>query len=29
MEPAEPLKDNGYKVPLARELIRRTLRRLA
>ena len=29
LEPAEPLKDNGYKVPLARELVRRTLRRLA
>lgn len=29
LEKAEPLKDNGYKVPLARELIRRTLRRLA
>jgi xanthine dehydrogenase YagS FAD-binding subunit len=29
MEKAEPLKDNGYKVPLARELVRRTLRRLA
>jgi len=29
MERAEPLKDNGYKVPLARELVRRTLRRLA
>jgi xanthine dehydrogenase YagS FAD-binding subunit len=29
LERAEPLKDNGYKVPLARELIRRTLRRLA
>jgi len=29
MEHAEPLKDNGYKVPLARELVRRTLRRLA
>ena len=29
LERAEPLKDNGYKVPLARELVRRTLRRLA
>jgi len=29
LEKAEPLKDNGYKVPLARELVRRTLRRLA
>ncbi len=29
LEAAEPLKDNGYKVPLARELVRRTLRRLA
>jgi xanthine dehydrogenase YagS FAD-binding subunit len=29
LEPAEPLKDNGYKVPLGRELVRRTLRRLA
>ena len=29
MERAEPLKDNGYKVPLARELVRRTLHRLA
>ena len=29
LENAEPLKDNGYKVPLARELVRRTLRRLA
>jgi xanthine dehydrogenase YagS FAD-binding subunit len=28
-ERAEPLKDNGYKVPLGRELVRRTLRRLA
>lgn len=28
LERAEPLKDNGYKVPLARELVRRTLRRL-
>jgi len=26
---AEPLKDNAYKVPLARELVRRTLLRLA
>ncbi|MEP7003052.1 MAG: xanthine dehydrogenase family protein subunit M [Chloroflexota bacterium] len=29
MDRAEPLKDNGYKVPLARELVRRTLQRLA
>jgi len=29
LEAAQPLKQNGYKVPLARELIRRTLRRLA
>ncbi|HVR89367.1 MAG TPA: FAD binding domain-containing protein [Candidatus Limnocylindria bacterium] len=29
LDAAEPLKDNGYKVPLARELVRRTLRRLA
>ena len=29
LEGALPLKDNGYKVPLARELVRRTLRRLA
>lgn len=29
LERAEPLKDNGYKVPLARELVRRNLRRLA
>lgn len=29
LERALPLKDNGYKVPLARELVRRTLRRLA
>ena len=29
LEDALPLKDNGYKVPLARELVRRTLRRLA
>ena len=29
LEGAEPLKDNGYKVPLAREVVRRTLRRLA
>jgi xanthine dehydrogenase YagS FAD-binding subunit len=29
LEKAEPLKDNGYKVTLARELVRRTLRRLA
>jgi xanthine dehydrogenase YagS FAD-binding subunit len=29
LEKAEPLKDNGYKVPLGRELVRRTLRRLA
>ena len=29
MERAEPLKDNGYKVPLARALVRRTLHRLA
>ena len=29
LEHAEPLKDNGYKVPLARELVRRNLRRLA
>ena len=29
LEKAEPLKDNGYKVPLARELVRRVLRRLA
>jgi len=29
LERAEPLKDNGYKVPLARELVRRTLHRLA
>ncbi|HEV2009941.1 MAG TPA: xanthine dehydrogenase family protein subunit M [Candidatus Limnocylindria bacterium] len=29
LERAEPLKDNGYKVPLGRELVRRTLRRLA
>jgi xanthine dehydrogenase YagS FAD-binding subunit len=29
LEAAEPLRDNGYKVPLARELVRRTLRRLA
>jgi xanthine dehydrogenase YagS FAD-binding subunit len=29
LERAEPLKDNGYKVPLARELVRRTLQRLA
>jgi xanthine dehydrogenase YagS FAD-binding subunit len=29
LDGAEPLKDNGYKVPLARELVRRTLRRLA
>jgi xanthine dehydrogenase YagS FAD-binding subunit len=29
LEKAEPLRDNGYKVPLARELVRRTLRRLA
>lgn len=29
LDKAEPLKDNGYKVPLARELVRRTLRRLA
>ncbi len=29
LEKAEPLKDNGYKIPLARELVRRTLRRLA
>ena len=29
LERAEPLKDNGYKVPLARELVQRTLRRLA
>jgi len=28
LEKAEPLKDNGYKIPLARELVRRTLRRL-
>jgi xanthine dehydrogenase YagS FAD-binding subunit len=26
---AEPLKDNGYKVPLAKELVRRALARLA
>jgi xanthine dehydrogenase YagS FAD-binding subunit len=26
---AEPLKDNGYKIPLARELVRRALARLA
>jgi xanthine dehydrogenase YagS FAD-binding subunit len=29
VERAEPLRDNGYKVPLARELVHRTLRRLA
>ena len=29
LDRAEPLKDNGYKVPLARELVRRTLRGLA
>jgi xanthine dehydrogenase YagS FAD-binding subunit len=29
LEGAEPLKDNGYKVPLARELVRRALTRLA
>lgn len=29
VEQVEPLKDNGYKVPLARELIHRTLRRLS
>jgi len=29
LEGAEPLKDNGYKVPLARELVRRALQRLA
>jgi xanthine dehydrogenase YagS FAD-binding subunit len=29
LDKAEPLRDNGYKVPLARELVRRTLRRLA
>ena len=29
LERAEPLKDNGYKVPLARELVRRALHRLA
>lgn len=29
LEGAVPLRDNGYKVPLARELVRRTLRRIA
>ena len=29
LDRAEPLKDNGYKVPLARELVRRTLQQLA
>ena len=28
LEAAVPLRDNGYKVPLARELVRRTLRRI-
>jgi xanthine dehydrogenase YagS FAD-binding subunit len=26
---AHPLKDNGYKIPLAKELVRRALARLA
>jgi xanthine dehydrogenase YagS FAD-binding subunit len=29
LEGAAPLRDNGYKVPLARELVRRALRRIA
>ncbi|HEY8647890.1 MAG TPA: xanthine dehydrogenase family protein subunit M [Candidatus Limnocylindria bacterium] len=29
LQNAAPLRDNGYKVPLARELVRRTLRRIA
>lgn len=29
LDRAEPLKDNGYKVPLARELVRRSLRRIS
>ena len=29
LDHAEPLKDNGYKVPLARELVARALQRLA